>query len=68
MHGADSAGKTRALFTAAAGNQQSAYHVPASLGLLNVLALTDSDEADQIPGNTGYVFLSTDCAALAVCV
>ena len=51
---ADSAGRTRAFFTASAGNAQSSNHVPASLGLSNIISLTYSDDSDTIKGNKGY--------------
>ncbi|EIE21403.1 subtilisin-like protein [Coccomyxa subellipsoidea C-169] len=50
---ADSRGRTRALFTASAGNTQSPVHVPASLGLSNIVSLTYSDSSDVVRGNTG---------------
>ena len=55
---ADSAGRTRAFFTASAGNAQSANHVPASLGLSNIISLTYSDDSDTIKGNKGYACLT----------
>ncbi|CAK0784393.1 hypothetical protein CVIRNUC_007597 [Coccomyxa viridis] len=57
----DSAGRTRAFFTASAGNAQSANHVPASLGLSNIISLTYSDDSDTIKGNKGpWVDVSMD--------
>ena len=55
MHQADSLGRTRALFVAAAGNGQTSAgnSLPASLGLSNLIAVTDSNQSDIITGNTG---------------
>ena len=61
---ADSAGRTRAFFTASAGNAQSANHVPASLGLSNIISLTYSDDSDTIKGNKGYACLTTIAVTL----
>ena len=58
---ADSAGRTRAFFTASAGNAQSANHVPASLGLSNIISLTYSDDSDTIKGNKGYALSHNYC-------
>lgn len=51
--GADSRGRTRALFTSSAGNSQAPVHVPGSLGLPNIVSLTYSDSSDVVRGNTG---------------
>ena len=55
MQQADSLGQTRALFIAAAGNGPTALSssLPASLGLSNLIAVTDSDQGDVVTGNTG---------------
>ncbi|CAL8469682.1 g9223 [Coccomyxa elongata] len=53
IQAADSRGRTRALFTASAGNAQSPVHVPGSLGLSNIIPLTFSDASDVVRGNTG---------------
>jgi hypothetical protein len=50
---ADSLGATRALFVAAAGNAPGAPQIPAALGLANLVAVTFSDQSDNIGGNTG---------------
>lgn len=56
---ADSKGRTRALFTASAGNTQSPLHVPGSLGLSNIIPLTFTDASDVVRGNTGCATRST---------
>ncbi len=65
---ADSRGRTRALFTASAGNTQSPVHVPASLGLSNIVSLTYSDSSDVVRGNTGYALKNRLVVHLQSCI